>query len=141
MGWALGDLAAWAEEIVAATWAYQQPDGSLNNYLGRDGSFKDMSATALMAAVTYRLGLITDISAYMSNADRAFALVKNSIDQDGWLFPVVDPYGFTNPGSRSPEGQAFVLMLQAAYRDFQSFGKVLSGSLADLVSCLHSWFT
>jgi hypothetical protein len=37
---------------------------------------------------------------------------------DGWLTPVVNPYQFSAQGSQSPEGQAFVLEMYAAWRDW-----------------------
>ncbi|KAF8263731.1 Six-hairpin glycosidase-like protein [Lactarius quietus] len=37
---------------------------------------------------------------------------------DGWLAPVVDPLNFAVEGAQSPEGQAFVLMLESAWRDW-----------------------
>lgn len=130
------DLVDWAEEIVAATWKFQAADGSLNNYLDRDGSFRELSSTALMAATTYRLAMLTDATPHLPAADKAFELLKKSIDKDGWLEDVVDPYGFTNPGQHSPEGQSFVLMLQAAFRDYQTFHNGVSDSLGTAVSCL-----
>ena len=37
---------------------------------------------------------------------------------DGWLTPVVNPNSFGEQGEKSPEGQAFVVQLHAAWRDF-----------------------
>ncbi|KAI0246244.1 Six-hairpin glycosidase-like protein [Lactifluus subvellereus] len=39
---------------------------------------------------------------------------------DGWLAPVVDPLNISVEGARSPEGEAFVLMLYAAWRDWSA---------------------
>jgi hypothetical protein len=130
MSWALTDLANWAEEIVAGTWAYQKEDGSLFNYLDRDDSFMELSATSFMAAVTYRLAIITDVTSHIHCADKAFALVKNNIAGDGRLMNVVNPYDFTTQYSDvSPEGQAMALMLQAAFRDYQAFSNNINDSL------------
>jgi len=41
---------------------------------------------------------------------------------DGWLTPVVDPYSYGVQGTQSPEGQAFVLEMQAAWRDWVAAG-------------------
>jgi len=41
---------------------------------------------------------------------------------DGWLTPVVDPYSYGAQGSNSPEGQAFTLEMQAAWRDWVADG-------------------
>lgn len=43
-------------------------------------------------------------------------------DADGWLTPVVDPSSFGQSGSKSPEAQAFVLMMQASYLDWARAG-------------------
>ena len=43
-------------------------------------------------------------------------------DADGWLTPVADPSSFGQSGSKSPEAQAFVLMMQASYRDWAQAG-------------------
>jgi hypothetical protein len=54
-------------------------------------------------------------------ANLAYQLVQQSIDENGWLRNTVDPITFNTPAAPStvsPEGQAFVLLLQAAYRDF-----------------------
>lgn len=135
MEWALPDLCNWAEEIVTAVWQHQQPDGSLNNYLDSDDSFQDMSSTAFMAAVTYRLALITDATVHIPAADKAFALVKEKVDATGTLQNVVNPYEFSTPyDGVSPEGQAMVLMLQAAYRDYQNFSNNINSSITDVVS-------
>ncbi|KAH9035187.1 glycoside hydrolase family 105 protein [Lactarius pseudohatsudake] len=36
----------------------------------------------------------------------------------GWLAPVVNPHRFVVEGAKSPEGQAFTLMLESAWRDW-----------------------
>lgn len=44
------------------------------------------------------------------------------IDKNGWLTPVVDPLSFAVLGSRSPEGQSFVLLMEAARSDWADKG-------------------
>ena len=39
-----------------------------------------------------------------------------------WLTPVVDPDSFRSQGGSSPEGQAFVVEMYAAYRDWAALG-------------------
>ncbi|KZT64678.1 Six-hairpin glycosidase [Daedalea quercina L-15889] len=39
-----------------------------------------------------------------------------------WLTPVVDPYDFTEQGGSSPEGQAFIVEMYAAWRDWVELG-------------------
>ena len=43
-------------------------------------------------------------------------------DADGWLTPVVNPVSIGESGSKSPEAEAFVLMMQASYRDWAQAG-------------------
>ncbi|KAH9061334.1 Six-hairpin glycosidase-like protein [Lactarius vividus] len=56
-----------------------------------------------------------------STASNAFASTPHFTD-DGWLAPVVDPLNFVAEGAQSPEGQAFTLMLQSAWRDWSTAG-------------------
>jgi hypothetical protein len=63
------------------------------------------------------------------NANSALTVIRHSVDTDGWLHNTVDPETFNTPslpGQFSPEGQAFVLMLHAAWRDFNMY---LAGTL------------
>ncbi|TBU36627.1 glycosyl hydrolase family 88-domain-containing protein [Dichomitus squalens] len=41
---------------------------------------------------------------------------------DGWLTPVVNPYNVGAQGEHSPEGEAFVLEMYAAWRDWAAVG-------------------
>jgi len=43
-------------------------------------------------------------------------------DADGWLLPVVNPLSVGDSGSKSPEAQAFVLLMQAGYEDWAQAG-------------------
>lgn len=57
-------------------------------------------------------------------ANKALKLIEDSIDEDGWLANTVDPLTFntpSKPGEHSPEGQAFVLLLHAAWRSYKNF--------------------
>lgn len=122
------DLAGLAREIITATWNHQQPNGALLNYIDDTTSFADMSSTALMAASTFRLAYLTSDRANLSLADarllaaarKARSLIIQSLDGDGWLTNVVDPQDWHQSGSHSPEGQAFVLLLEASYQDWMA---------------------
>ncbi|KAB5588393.1 hypothetical protein CTheo_8168 [Ceratobasidium theobromae] len=132
------NLEGWVYEIVYNVWKYQQPNGTLLNYATDNTSFADSASTALLAATTYRLathletsngGNRMNITSALSAAGRARALVSKSIDLDGWLLNVVNPWNFPVRGTKSAEGQAFVLSLEAAYRDYQNpkLNDVLAG--------------
>jgi len=132
------DLLAWVEEIVGASWSYQSSAGALHNVLNDSGSFVETSSTALIASVTFRLAVLNeDNSTYISNANAAYDYVHRNIDDDGWLRNTVDPltfYALSSTDVPSPEGQSFVLLLEAARRDFQDWvecdGTLPSGGMA-----------
>ncbi|GAB1518738.1 hypothetical protein RhiTH_001803 [Rhizoctonia solani] len=112
-------------------------------------AFSDASGTALLAATTYRLathlvrhptltfqdnGASTTRSLTAILAGEGYSVrslldpaalarkgVSESIDPStGWLQNVANPYSYSQRGTVSPEGQAFVLMLEAAARDWES---------------------
>jgi hypothetical protein len=119
------DLLGWIEEIVEASWGYQTSDGALHNVINDSGSFEDAASTALIASVTFRLAVFKgDNSTYIPNANAAYDFVHRNIDNDGWLRNTVDPlsfYSLSKPDNPSPESQSFVLLLEAARRDFQTW--------------------
>lgn len=55
------------------------------------------------------------------NAEKAFDYIATKIASNGTLLQAVNPLSWDVIGSQSPEGQAFVLLLQAAYRDYESW--------------------
>ena len=62
---------------------------------------------------------------HIPNADRALQVIHDSINEDGWLLNTVDPETFSTPslpGSYSPEGQAFVIQMYAAWKDWVAHG-------------------
>ncbi|CAE6424265.1 unnamed protein product [Rhizoctonia solani] len=112
-------------------------------------AFSDASGTALLAATTYRLathlvrhptltfqnnGVSTTQSLTQILAGEGYSIrslldpaalarkgVAASIDPNtGWLQNVANPYSYSQRGTVSPEGQAFVLMMEAAARDWDS---------------------
>jgi hypothetical protein len=102
-----------------------------------DGNFYDAAGTALIAATVFRASseLGKRKYKYLGNARDAWdALFTTtaSLDQgsnftgyahfteDGWLQPVVNPHSYSVEGSESAEGQAFVVMLYAARRDWEN---------------------
>ena len=103
----------------------QTSEGALHNVINDTNSFTDTSSTALIASVAFRLAVLkADNSTYISNATAAYGFVKSNIDSNGWLRNTVDPLSFysrSDPNVPSPEGQSFVLLLEAARRDFQDW--------------------
>jgi len=112
------NLTQWVDEILTGVWGYQQANGTLLNYVDQPGSFADSSSTALLAATTFRYGMITGDGKHDAAAIRALDLVTDSLDDDEWLLNTVNPYSYperSQAGAHSPEGQSFVLLLAAAW--------------------------
>jgi len=113
------DLANWVDEILTGAFKHQQTNGTIFNYIDypANETFSDSAGTALIAAAAYRHAVYTGSKTHIVAAENAFALVAKSVDSQGWLTGAVDPLVFGAPlaaGNHSPEGQSFVLMLQAA---------------------------
>ena len=116
---------------------------------GNSNNFDDASSSALLAATVYRLALLTGNKTFIPQAEltRAALFATNGTSAPsppssssnsssapassafahtpyfttaGWLSPVADPLNIASEGSRSPEGQAFVLMLYSAWRDWNA---------------------
>ena len=102
---------------------FQQANGTLLNYIDQPDSFADSSSTALLAAATFRYASITGNTTHIPAAICALQLIRNSVDKHGWLRNTVDPLQFSvpsGPGQHSPEGQSFVLLLEAAVSVWES---------------------
>ena len=112
-------------QLSVAETRLQTSAGAIRNVINDTGSFEDASSTALIASVTFRLAVFKgDNSTYISNAEAAYNFVHNNIDNGGWLRNTVNPLDFntlSTPSETSPEGQSFVLLLEAARRDFQDW--------------------
>ncbi|KAH8986289.1 Six-hairpin glycosidase-like protein [Lactarius akahatsu] len=102
------DLVQWVGEILDGAWKFQQENGTLLNYLNQPDSFPDSSSTALLAASTFRWASITRNNTHIPAATRALRLIRINVDDQG-LFSTP-----SLPGAHSPEGQSFVLLLEAA---------------------------
>ena len=94
-----------------------------------------------MASAVYRLALLSKVYTNVPNAERLRKTIFSSvagtnsssshIDDQGWLLPVTNPLSFGTLGSRSPEAQSFVLLLNAAYQDWDQGGRKGSSGAAE----------
>lgn len=117
----------------------QRSTSCFGNYADDDDSFDDAASAVLLAATAYRLSTLAGKNQNVHLAERTrIALTAQSnlgggpgngtfvamvhFDADGWLLPVVDPTSFGQQGSKSPEAEAFVLMMQSGYRDWAQAG-------------------
>ncbi|OAV94812.1 hypothetical protein PTTG_06229 [Puccinia triticina 1-1 BBBD Race 1] len=131
------DLAEWVLEIANAAFNHQQMDTKLiPNYMLTDDPKRDYpecSGTALIASAAYRLASLEPstvprlpLSTIAKSRIAIFSKYTNSTT--GAVGPVVDPFdwnaekAFTGAtpeaGDVSPEGQAFVLLLYAAWNAY-----------------------
>ncbi|KAF4588080.1 hypothetical protein AB1N83_011516 [Pleurotus pulmonarius] len=141
------DLAHWVGEIHGAIYPLLDDTNIFPNYASRavndSGNFYDAAGTALLAATVYRVSLYWGDHSHISFAQRCRETLyadngnQSHINAEGWLQPVVNPHSFGVEGSRSPEAQAFVLDLEAAYRDWVNEGS--NGSTHLTISNLWIW--
>jgi hypothetical protein len=64
---------------------------------------------------------LTSDTTHVASANNALLFVSQNLDTSGWLQNTVNPYTFWTPtavGQYSAEGQAFVLLMHAAWRDY-----------------------
>jgi hypothetical protein len=118
------DLIFWVKEIQDAMFRRLDDTSSLfHNYASETDTFLDAAGTALLAASVYRIAMLADVYHNIPYAEKSRKAISSSnIQGDGWLTPVVDPYNVGREGERSPEGQAFVLMMNSAYEEWKEAG-------------------
>jgi hypothetical protein len=69
-------------------------------------------------------------SSSSTSAPTTLSTPLTHFDSSGWLTPVVDPYNYPAEGSRSPESEAFIIEMTAAYQDWVALGsKGANGAL------------
>ncbi|KAJ7064739.1 family 88 glycosyl hydrolase [Mycena amicta] len=126
---AIADLTGWIKEIIDGARRSPADGGLLRNYLDttEDGhGFGEISGSSLIASVAYRMVILAPkafpASTYVAWADGVrLALGQNDhVTSNGTVTPAVNPLGWqdTNPWTAgSPEGQNFVVLMYAAWRD------------------------
>jgi rhamnogalacturonyl hydrolase YesR len=143
---AITSLTTWIKEIVDGAMNAPSDGGLLRNYLNDTVSahgFGETSGSALLASVVYRMVVMRpqdfDPQTYVGWAQgirralglgwfdqKSFQWVDHVDKGNGTVRPAVNPLGWddVNPYMLgSPEGQEFVVMLYAAWRDCVAVGK------------------
>lgn len=118
------DLASWVHEIQAGMYAhFDASTGLFTNVADNSASFRDAASSALLAHSVYRLAHVKGWYDFIPQAEiTRSAIARSNINAQGWLQPVVDPHSVSKEGEESPEGQAFVLLMQAAWKDWRVDG-------------------
>ncbi|KAF7297380.1 hypothetical protein MIND_00971500 [Mycena indigotica] len=130
---AISDLTSWVKEILDGAMASPADNGLLRNYLNDTTTahgFGEISGSSLLAAVAYRMAVLAPAtigSKYVAWADDIRVLLGGKdaaglphITTNGTVTPAVNPLGWhdTKPFTAgSPEGNNFVVLLYAAWRD------------------------
>ena len=132
------ELDAWIVEILDAAISTDDDDsGLLRNYLG-DGDYAgETSGTSLLAATAYRMAVINPTvfgsTKYLDWAHSKRHTVTERIDEDGFAKPAANPLNSRSkvPVDGSAEGESFLLLLGAAWRDCVCSGLCLDTYLAE----------
>jgi len=115
------DLTYWIKEILDGTFAALGPDDLIPDYIYGIGgpTFGDASSSAALASVAYRSAVLNPRifgANYTRTADKIRRAITRGVDNLGVMSPVVDPLNWSDLGILSTEGQAFGLMLFAAWK-------------------------
>ncbi|KAI5477419.1 Glycosyl hydrolase, family 88 [Pseudohyphozyma bogoriensis] len=127
----INNLTSWSSEIVTAAFEMQKSDGFFPNYFNSTNSFSDAASAALLAAASYRLAYLNVTTSTIASAEITRQAVYNAVSSStGILSPVVDPLSYGQQGTQSPEAEAFVLLMDSAWRDWyaQEGGEITEGS-------------
>ncbi|KAF5383015.1 hypothetical protein D9615_004857 [Tricholomella constricta] len=131
---AIQDLTFWIMEILNGAMASSPDRGLLRNFLNdtdlKGHGFGEISGSSLLASVVYRMAVLQPQACgdkYVRWADGIRGVLAGNdengqphITKEGVATPAVNPAGWldTEPFvNGSPEGQAFVVLMYAAWRD------------------------
>ncbi|KAM0470872.1 hypothetical protein ACHAPX_009746 [Trichoderma viride] len=116
-------LKGWIKEILDGAVQSSLDGGLLRNYLNDSSWFGEISGTALLSAVAYRMA-VNDPDmfpqSYITWADANRKTLATKQNSDGVFSPAVNPdnsHDQTPYTAGSPKGQAFAVYLYTAYRD------------------------
>lgn len=116
-------LKGWIQEILDGAMLSGSDDGLLRNYLNDAGWFGEVSGTALLSAIAYRMAVNDPAmfpQKYITWADTNRKAIARHQNRDGILSPAVNPSAWLDRNkytTGSPEGQTFAVYLHTAYRD------------------------
>ncbi|TFK25376.1 family 88 glycosyl hydrolase [Coprinopsis marcescibilis] len=133
------ELSWFIREILDGAMNSPADNGLLRNYLNDVESpvgFGEVAGTSLLAAVAYRMAILrpkTYGDEYIGWADGIRKVLAGSdtdgnpyVREDGIVAPTINPLNWRDPvplTTGSPEGQAFVVLMYAAWRDCVLAGK------------------
>ncbi|KAF7313469.1 hypothetical protein HMN09_00502800 [Mycena chlorophos] len=122
---AIGELTHWIREILDGVQSLPLDGGLVRNYLDSttNYSFGEVAGSALFAATAYRMLVLRPTifgDGYLIWADSIRTTLALHITNTGAASPAVNPMNPRDPTalkSGSPEGNTFVVLMYAAWRD------------------------
>lgn len=120
----VNDLAAWVGEIVDAAKSRVTSSGLVRNYITDQSSFPDTAGSTMLAYSAFRLSTMGFTNDHTGFANQVHStVVGRHLADNGTLTDAVDPLVWDRLGTAgSPEGQSFVLLMQAAYNEYRTAG-------------------
>jgi rhamnogalacturonyl hydrolase YesR len=113
-------LAAHAREIVDGCLAHQRPDGLFHDVVDEPDTFVETNLAQMLAYTLYRgVGGGWLPASYRAAADRLRAAAHTKVDAEGYVQGVCGAPTFDRAGT-APEGQAFFILMEAAWNDIQA---------------------
>ncbi|KAJ7172464.1 Six-hairpin glycosidase-like protein [Mycena filopes] len=109
--------------------------------LASSGSSSKPSGSAVSKSASASASASATASAPSASPSATAAPLKDleHFTSDGWLTPVVNPHQFGVQGNDSPEGEAFVVSLQAAYNEWVAGGSVGANAGRRTASSAAGW--
>ena len=125
MGKEIEALDSYVLEILEAAIRIDDDEsGMLRNYLASSTWKGEGAGTTLLTAAAYRMVMLMEPSPrrrqLLQWADRKRRIVAAHVNHDGIILPIVNPYGHNQElplEGGSPEAEAFLLLMGAAWRD------------------------
>ncbi len=113
------ELTIHLRELLDGCLAQQRPDGLFHNVLDDPGTFIETNLAQMLAYSIYR-GLSGGWlpSIYREKADKMRSAVHLKVDASGYVQGVCGAPTFDRAGT-APEGQAFFLLMEAAWKESQ----------------------
>jgi rhamnogalacturonyl hydrolase YesR len=110
-------LQGYIREVVEGCLAHQRPDGLFHDVVDDSATFVETNLGQMLAYTIYRgvTGGWLD-AAYLAPADRMRQAAHEQVDANGLVQGVCSAPHFDRPGT-APEGQAFFLLMEAAYAE------------------------
>jgi unsaturated rhamnogalacturonyl hydrolase len=112
-------LIVYIREVLDGCLAYQCPDGLFHNVVDQPGTFIETNLAQMLAYTIYtgmRIGWLEE--SYRPAADLMRAAAHQKVDRFGLVQGVCGAPDFDHAGT-APEGQAFFLLMEAAFKAFE----------------------